>query len=388
MPNILIISRSNWTQHLGAGGRHRSHQIQVDVESAFGADNLRILTPGKALLEAEERSDRIKGLWRIRHAIKTARLIGSNPLRLTHLSKYESAQVMTSGFVDEYQRFITGDFQPDVCVLEDARFAPLIAINHARGIPTIMCPHKFEAPLSGGIIPATPAARRVHMLDFAAELDAYAACEARLFISRVEAGFVGGLGVPSQHYPYVPRGGLRDRLEKIRAARHNGSAERGLLLLIGRASFPPTRRSFEWLLSQLDLPDDMRLDVIGLGAEKLPQSPGVTLRGWLEHDELDALLMRATAVLLPSQVGFGTPTRLADMAVAGVPVIASTLLTHTVDSMPNVIAVENDGAAWRAALERIADFTIPPEAEAVFRKNGAESKLVETINDLTPRKSI
>lgn len=376
MAKILFVTKSNWMMELGAGGRHRGYQIQYDLESLVGKDNLGVLTPGHAVLEAEAKFDRRKGGWRLRRIIEQARLVSENPLRLLSPSCYADWQAVTAGFVADYRRMIAAEFRPDVVVLEDPRFAPLLAINRAAGIPTVICPHKFEALPTDGAL--SPAGLRTHLLDFAREVEMLRRCEARLFISKVEAGFMHGLGSESHFYPYAPRGELAARWENIYAQRQRSAAPRAIFLLVGRASFAPTRRAFEWLLraaAQSPLPGE--LHIIGTDKGVLPDVPGVVQHGYIDHAAFDALLLRARAALLPLTAGFGVPTRLADFAHAGVPVVASAEIARLTDVPSNTTLVENDWTAWRAALETVED--VPDAAYRVWLENSRESALVDVV---------
>lgn len=383
--SIIFVTKSNWMTEFGAGGRHRSYQIAHELEAAFGADHVRVLTPGLDLHERQQRPDRIKGLWRVRQFAETVRRVADNPLRVTHMTGYAPRQLLTPSFIRDYKRLIDGAFRPDAVVLEDPRFAPLLAHNRRRGLPTLFAPHKFEALLAGGQPPATTAARRVHLLDFAGELDMMAACDARLFISRVEAGFVSGLGLPADYYPYVPRGELAERFARLRERRASGAVDPTQLLLIGRASFPPTRRAVAWLLSQVasgGLPDGCHLHLIGTATESLATPPNVTAHGYVSNTTLDDWLTTAGAVLLPLRSGFGTPTRLLDLAWVGVPVITSDDARHMLDLPPNTRAVPDDWALWRDAIT--AQTTAPPVTSLadLAAWYGGDSALVRAVGAL------
>jgi hypothetical protein len=374
MPRLLLVTRSNWMLDFGAGGRHRSYQIQQDLAGLVGADNLDVLVPGQGVLAAEEARAKTRGAARLHRLSEGARRLVENPLRLRHMTAYSARQVMTTGFVGDYATHLGGAHRPAVVVLEDARFAPLLALNQAEGIPTVVCPHKFEALPTDGTVSA--AELRARLLDFSHEVAMLRGCDARLFLSKVEAGFVSGLGIEAGVYPYAPRGDLLARWETIRAQR--AGTQQDSFLLVGRASFAPTRRALTAFLNSLrDAPLPGELHLVGAEVERLPATRGVTLHGYIDHDTLDALLVRARAALLPWASGFGAPTRLADFAHAGVPVIASDKLAQVVDLPPHVTLAADQPAAWRAAVESIP--VVTDAQHRAYVEHSRDSALVDIV---------
>ncbi|NIO21886.1 MAG: hypothetical protein GTN76_14435, partial [Candidatus Aenigmarchaeota archaeon] len=199
------------------------------------------------------------------------------------------------------------------------------------------------------------------VVDFANEFHVLAQCAERLFISKVEAGLIGGLGLSAQYYPYRPVGLIRRRLEHTRRCRAKAQIERGLFLLLGSARHRSTRESFLWFVQQVQthgLPNGARVIVGGLGTDSLlspgVEVPGLEFRGWVQQDELDRVMMSARAVLMPQQVGFGSLTRLAELSCAGVPGIVSTHPTYAVDVPPGIEVVSDEWGNWYRAMERLA----------------------------------
>src|SRR5262249_38276202 len=140
-----------------------------------------------------------------------------------------------------------------VCVIEHAEFAELIPINRKYKIPTISCTQNLDAlsqnfDLLSGNLTALQSAKlnnkqkagiNAAIVDFAKELQILAQCDERLFISKLETGLVGGLGLSAKYYPYLPVGAIRERLETIRQKRKSSPQEPGLFIMVGTAAYGP-----------------------------------------------------------------------------------------------------------------------------------------------------
>jgi len=255
--------------------------------------------------------------------------------------------------------------------MEHAEFADLIAINQKHGIPTISCTQNLDAfsqnfelissnlaaVQTGKVGGKQRAGIYAAVVDFANELQILAQCDERLFISKLETGLIGGLGLTARYYPYVPVGAIHSRLISIRQRRASTRKDAGLFILIGTASYGPIKKSCEWLIQHArdqGLPKGVRIVVAGLGTETLltpgETVPGIELKGWVEQKEMDELLARARAVLVPQRFGFGVPTRLAELSCAGVPVIGDRHPTYAIDPPPGFHVVDS---LWTSWLEKI-----------------------------------
>jgi glycosyltransferase involved in cell wall biosynthesis len=130
--------------------------------------------------------------------------------------------------------------------------------------------------------------------------------------------------------------------------------------MLGSTGHLTTRDSFAWFVANARshrLPQ-VRI-VVGGGKtdDLLPRGTtveGLELRGWLEQGVLDDLLARAQAVLLPQLLGFGSPTRIAEMACAGVPVLVSRQATFSLDLPPGVDIVEDSWDAWSGKIVEVS----------------------------------
>jgi hypothetical protein len=354
---------------VGHGGVHRSYQILHELEQIVGPGNVLLFTKHQLLAQtnhtqgqANINGRRLKQ-W-ASHRAGTAKRILNNPYRLVQRTKFATGLHPS---IRGYYESQVKNLGAAVCVMEHAEFGDLIAVNHKYGIPTISCTQNLDAfsqnfsSLSqnlnaveaGEVDMKQKAAICGVFVDFANELQILAECDDRLFISKLEVGFISGFGLTAHYYPYVPVAGIRNRLLSVQHKRLNTKRDDGLFVLIGTAAYGPIRKSSEWLIENArahGLPKGVRIMVVGLSTDTLlppgESVPGIELKGWVEQDEMDDLLIRARGVLVPQRFGFGAPTRLAELSCAGLQVIGDRYPTYAIDPPPGFHITDSSWSSW------------------------------------------
>lgn len=371
---------------VGHGGNHRAYQIVHDLERVMGVGNVIVVSlPSWRRAQSDPAlssspPDGKRPLTRVRSALR-----GFVPLRVLYrvwrgapvllldrrVEMLADAGLLTKlfavpEFIRDYEQVVQGVTEPAVCLIEHVGFSSLLPINSRCRIPTIACIQNLESFDTATLPLCGPEGKLYNVVvNFAYEYRVLALCTERLFISRVETGLVGGLGLPSQYYPYVPVGGIRRAMDGIRRARREGGVEAGFFLMLGTARHKTAWDSFSWFVQNVrnhGLPNGVCIVVGGLGTDELlppaAQVPGLELRGWLDQDELDQLLVRAQAVIVPHRVGFGALTRLAELACAGIPAIVSRHPAYTMDLPPGCRCVDDSWADWHATIQSVAQYGI------------------------------
>jgi hypothetical protein len=306
-------------------------------------------------------------------------------------------QVYSSpAFEEHYRELVQKVAEPAVCVIEHAAFTQLLDTNLEYNIPTIACIANIES--FDRTSPLSSHSRRkgyLAALDFADEFRALALCDERLFLSKVEAGLIGGLGLSANYYPYLPVGAIRRGLEKVRMVRSKEGVGSGLFLMLGSGQHSTTWESLSWFVQNArrhGLPSGVRVVVGGLLTDTLlgsgPPPPGLELRGWLDQDELDRLLSCVQAVLIPQSMGFGALTRLPEFACAGIPVAVSRHPTYAIDPPPGLTVVDDHWDAWYGTVQQMANQTIHVEEReySAWEEKQANS-LRPVVSKLLSRKS-
>ncbi len=354
---------------VGNGSHHRSYQILHDLELVVGKENVKLVSFGRWLKEyPPSRQDHNVWAFIAREMRRRIAYYRENPARILANTIYTPRRFSIPEFTAYYQHIIEDIPKPAVCVTQHTGFAEFIGLNSQHDIPTISCIDNLEAFDTGTLENRYPQHMldRRHMLarvvDFANEFQVLAQCGERLFISKVEAGLIGGLGLSAQYYPYLPVGLIRHRLRYIRRNRTEARIQRGLFLALGDAKHCTTGESFLWFVQQAKthgLPDGVRVIIVGSKTDTLlppgVEVPGLELRGWLKQDELDQLMTSVQAVLVPQRLGFGALTRFSELSCAGIPCIVSKHPTYAIDLPPGFEVVTDEWASWYHAMERLAN---------------------------------
>jgi len=212
----------------------------------------------------------------------------------------------------------------DMVFMDDpVYFRPLLKILYRKAIPVAAISHNVESLVcqQTGTSPAFKLLER--------EIKILLCCRLVVTISREEDILLKNLGVSSLFLPYYPAEPILTRLEAVREARRH-SAKEGVLL-IGTALNTPTR---EGMIQAARYWQEHRLDryagkllIAGFSSEKYftPDQfgGGVEFVERLTNDELDCILSRVKAGLCYQSRGAGALTRICEMLIAGVPVLAN-----------------------------------------------------------------
>jgi len=162
------------------------------------------------------------------------------------------------------------------------------------------------------------------------ELDILSRCRLVVTISREETWLLRNLGVRCFYFPYYPREPVLGRLQAVRGIRAANGGKSGILML-ANAKNPQSGQGMErflahWREKQLASVFGPLL-VAGFHSDKVFPArlfgADAQLLGQLENDRLDELLARVAACLCYQESGGGALTRICEMLVAGVPVLAN-----------------------------------------------------------------
>ena len=350
---------------VGGGGHRRGYQMLHDLETV---DTAQVQT--MTLMQWGKTRTFIDRAWN--WAVRKLRLSQfkmqfsfTNPYNLLAFTSYTTKHFLPPSFFRAYEKKLKTFPKPIVCVLADTRLGRVVEINQRHDVPTVLSVLNLESFDSGELNLQRKASVKATAVDFANEFWLLSQADARLFISKVETGLVGGLGLSAMYYPYLPVGKIRQRLEAIRQRRAATPPHSGLFLMLGSADHGTTRESMRWFVEQAQaggIPEGYRIVVGGQKTDQLlpPDQlvSGLELRGWLAQSELDSLLSQIKGVLIPQQTGFGALTRLPELACAGIPVIVSRHPTYAMDKTPGLYVAEDNWASWCEKMVHLNEQTI------------------------------
>lgn len=366
----MIVLHSEFARApFGHGGERRSAQIQ------------RLLVRhGLECPQLEELAKAVQGRWlakvflaaslrtryqQLRGSARTFGKLGGDALRILPIFRSEAPGVLV---------WESGGSQ--------RLHIPVVA--RRAGWKVIAVPHNLESLVptqrshrSGGVSP--------HWLP--EEIAMLSQCDRVFTIAREEQWLLQLHGIAADFLPYQPSGRVTASLRAIRSRRASRSPASPVrnLLMIGTYGNPPTRRGMlalvrEWPKLQAEWEAKCVLNVAGYGSERiaadlsLPQH--VNLHGEVDNERLDRLLVEADAVLLHQEPSSGALTRIPEMLIAGVPVLANAAAARSWFRQEGVSVYES-----LADLKQLlqSPLAMPPEPAA---PTAEEQRFLEAVRTL------
>jgi hypothetical protein len=210
-----------------------------------------------------------------------------------------------------------------LAILDDPiYFIPLFEKMKRLAIPLIGICHNLES-LAPEQVAADP--RRSLMQR---EIALLGQCRLVITISREETFLLHNLGINTLFFPYYPVEPIVSRLLQVREKRNQTDKE-GILLL-GNVLNLQTRQGMETMIDFWEdnelFREHGKLLVAGYGTEHYLGNSGsraIEFLGGLADDELERRLTRVKACLCFQEQGSGALTRIGEMLIADVPVLAN-----------------------------------------------------------------
>ena len=208
-------------------------------------------------------------------------------------------------------------------VLDDPLyFSSLVEHVHGKGIPLVALCQNLES-LSPGQLNRKRQLELLHR-----EISLLKKCAMAVTISREETFLLRNLGIPAIYLPYDPVPSIRERLLRVRERRAHGRKQ-GFLALgnVGNRSTLAGMKALIEYWSRRGSPlRDEKLLVAGFWTPsflKFQPAPNTVFLGEVSDAELDDLLSSVRAMICYQQSGSGALTKIREMLLAGVPVLAN-----------------------------------------------------------------
>ena len=252
-----------------------------------------------------------------------------------------------------------------LAVVEDPIcFEPLVRKLHSLAVPIVAACQNIES-LSHVHVPFSS-----RMAFLGRELDLLSRCALVITISREDTWLLKNFSIPTFYFPYFPSAPTQERLLRVRQARR-GRAKRSVMLL-GNAGNLATRQGMArvmeyWQEKNLSRTFD-RLLLAGFRTDSFFADWGakdhIEFLGPLSQDDLYEKLAVIKACLVFQEGGGGALTRIAEMLVAGIPVVAGSQAARSYHGLAGVSEFRElrdlEDALARAESE---PGEIPPPAE-------------------------
>jgi len=194
---------------------------------------------------------------------------------------------------------------------------PFMRYLASRGIPYVAMPHNIEYLVPGQVMRAFRGNHRIYQT----ETEGYRQALHVLGICEFDTAILRCGGANASTLEYRPTQADRQRFARIRAARE-GRTSFGGMLLLGTVANTPTFNGVKALLDTLHTTHpELRVTVAGYGTEAFRsyQSKTVNVLGSVTEEQIEALLIGATVLLINQPQTTGFLTKIIEMNLSGVP---------------------------------------------------------------------
>ncbi len=216
------------------------------------------------------------------------------------------------------------------------------------------------------------------------EIEHLKKADAIFCISREEQWLLKLRGVKADFLPYYPPTNVVRSLIEVRNYRANNQHQNeNRFLILGSAHNKPTIlgmiEQLKWLYS-IDRQDDFAIDIAGYDTEQIqsqfPYRSNFKFHGTVTSEKLQDLMLNTKAILLHQDTGVGALTRIPEMLIAGIPVIASSHACRSAWEYDGVYCYENE---LELAELMTKDFTVP---EIPPSPVNAEKRFINYLNKI------
>jgi hypothetical protein len=251
--------------------------------------------------------------------------------------------------------------------------APYIAKE--ANFKVIATPHNIES-LYFGLDPFTKQSLP-HSLEN--EFKHLAVADAVFCIAREEQWLLNFFGIDAEFLPYYPPQPILANLWQIRKLREQSNRhlkQENRFLILGTAENESTKIGMIELannLKEIRKQIDFRVDLAGYRTEEIQAyCDGVefiTFHGTVDQNLLNKILVDTTAILIFQKKGVGALTKIPEMLIAGIPVIANGNACRSAFGYSGVYCYDNEeelAELMSIKLEQPAIIPRPKEAEKRF----------------------
>ncbi len=307
----------------GNGGNHRATQIAELVN----------------LAELEVSAVKNISTTRWSRYINGIRFLAKHPFKIHFSPKMIG---LCGYYYQTYKHAIEQHTSVKLLVLETTNNYICIYAAKEKNFKILAVPQNIESLVLGQKDPFT---RQFLPESLENEIKYLAKSDAIFCISREEQWLLRLRGIDADFLPYYPAKSILSNLLEIRKLRNHLQNQK--FLILGSATNKPTLvgmiEQIQWL-NQLEKAINFEVDIAGHGTEQLKEycdRPNFTLHGTVDSQKLNHLLINAKAVLVHQKAGVGALTRIPEMVIAGIPVIANGNACRSAFSYPGVYCYDN-----------------------------------------------
>ena len=291
-------------------------------------------------------------------------------------SRQQKHHYATGRFLDLFESFIKRN-RPDLFIWESrvGYYLLLSDILKKYQIPTIALPHNLESLVTGSqnIFNLKPSPIWLNE-----EIGHLRNCNCIFTMSREESWLLSAFGLNSICLPYYPPRNTEASLKAIREKRKERPFQdkrKKDILLLGTYHNRPTAEGYIIIINELKSRADYILHIAGFGSKSLQHMfPEDNVRFWGEvsTEDLAQLMILCDCAVIHQQPTSGSLTRIPEMLIAGIPVLANIHASRSCNHLKGV-SVYHNTAELLDLLKRCSSLMPPllqhPVEELLFVEN-------------------
>lgn len=261
-------------------------------------------------------------------------------MRRPPLNWEELLRVARSGMFNSYYRDLLSRYPNAVLVTENTFDSRSLVDMCTRTRQPIICmPHDIDAIGQGGV---SRQRLRIDLPNLADEIETFHRASRVFVISWESYWLLRNFHINAEYFPYFPAFQFELPLRRIRETRM--STEKQHILLLGTAVHPPTRTGMLEAINWIRQWDAHPFVIVaGFGTESLAsqgEDDRIRILGAVNEFDLTNLLVEARAAIVHQKTGCGALTRIPELLLAGVPVLANSIAARNYRGMAGLYAYE------------------------------------------------
>jgi hypothetical protein len=199
------------------------------------------------------------------------------------------------------------------------------SIYHDLGLKMVIFPHNLESLVIDACSPISNK-KAPHWFD--EELKILKKCKHVFTISKEESWLLTLHGIPSTYFPYYPSEKNERHLKSIRSFRENNPSQ-DFFLIFGSFFYPPIRKGMIELIEFIiNNKLGYNFKIAGFSSEEITTlykylPSNIEIVGTASEEQLLALMKNCKAVIINQQASSGALTKITELQIAGVPIIAN-----------------------------------------------------------------
>ncbi len=275
-----------------------------------------------------------------------------SPYRNCWANNYMDAIFKMKATAREWKNFIKQNKDIKLAVVDDPLyFYPLVAFLYKQKIPIVGLSQNIESLSLSQLNPGN------QLKLFNKEIKLFKKCALVITISREETFLLNNFNIPTYYLPYYPVKSIEERMLTVRERRK--LTEKKDFLIIGTVG---NRVTLDGMTTFIDLWKSGRnkiknqeLLVAGYGTTKFLKAKTAGIKnigflGELSNQQLDDVLSSVKAMICFQEFGSGALTKIKEMLIAGVPVLANSHAARSYHEFKSVVEFSNFADLERAVL--------------------------------------